>query len=238
MGIGTSPAAFIKHGIDTTIVELDPVVHEFAIRYFDLPTNHTAVISDAVPFIAKVAETQPESYDYIVHDVFTGGAEPTALFTFEFLDGLNKLIKKDGVVAINYAGDLTLPPPRLVLNTISAVFPTCRIFRDTLPEESSTTFLNMVVFCTKQADTPLTFRKPVDADFLGSLSRQNLIPPTPDLEIKIEDVRVEEKLKSEVEGVVLRKGEEWRIEKYHPEAARRHWHVMRMVVKDEIWENW
>jgi hypothetical protein len=100
LGIGTSPTAFIKHGINTTIVELDPIVHHFAMKYFDLPGNHTAAIEDAVGFVDTESVDHPKSYDYIIHDVFTGGAEPTALFTLEFLQGLDRLLKDDGVVAI------------------------------------------------------------------------------------------------------------------------------------------
>ena len=102
LGTGSAPKSFIKHGINTTIVELDPVVHEFATNYFELPTNHTAYITDAVPWVEQTAKTKPESYDFIVHDVFTGGAEPTALFTLEFLEGLFKLLKEDGSIAIVY----------------------------------------------------------------------------------------------------------------------------------------
>jgi spermidine synthase len=100
LGIGTSPSAFIQHGINTTIVELDPVVHDFAMKYFDLPANHTVAIEDAVGFVGAESVDHPKSYDYIIHDVFTGGAEPTPLFTLEFLQGLDKLLKDDGVVAI------------------------------------------------------------------------------------------------------------------------------------------
>lgn len=39
-------------------------------------------------------------YDYMIHDVFTGGAEPIELFTLEFLVGLSDLLKWDGVIAI------------------------------------------------------------------------------------------------------------------------------------------
>ena len=57
-------------------------------------------ITDAVPWVDQTAKAQPESFDFIVHDVFTGGAEPTALFTLEFLQGLYKLLKEDGSIAI------------------------------------------------------------------------------------------------------------------------------------------
>ncbi|KAF2424479.1 spermine/spermidine synthase family protein [Tothia fuscella] len=237
LGIGTSPTAFIKHGINTTIVELDPVVHEFAMKYFELPSNHTYAIEDAIGFVSTESVDHPQSYDYIIHDVFTGGAEPTALFTIEFLEGLEKMLKDDGVIAINYAGDMTLPPPQIILHTIKYVFPTCRVFRDT-PEsdtDPNALFVNLVVFCTKSPNVPLTFRKAVSADHLGSLSRREFIPPDPALEVIMPEVRDE---KMRTKDYVLRSGNEGIIEKYHRQAAVRHWGIMRTVLPDAIWENW
>ena len=75
------------------------MVHEFASRYFRLPANHKAIIDDAVSYTQGLAETD-QRYDYIVHDVFTGGAEPLPLFTLEFLRGLDTLLKPNGVIAI------------------------------------------------------------------------------------------------------------------------------------------
>lgn len=102
LGIGTTPTALIYHGVDTTIVEIDPVVHEFATKYFNLPKNHTVVIDDAVAFVDRATAAVPATfaYDYIIHDVFTGGTEPVDLFTFEFLQNLKKLLKPEGVIAI------------------------------------------------------------------------------------------------------------------------------------------
>lgn len=84
------------------MVEIDPVVHQYAIEYFDLPINHTAAIEDALTFVERTKATEPETtrYNYIIHDVFTGGAEPVDLFTFEFLEDLDQLLKPDGVIAI------------------------------------------------------------------------------------------------------------------------------------------
>lgn len=83
------------------MVEIDPVVHKFASKYFQLPSNHTAVIEDAVSYTSRLAADESEArFDYIIHDVFTGGAEPIALFTLEFLQNLNALLKPDGVIAI------------------------------------------------------------------------------------------------------------------------------------------
>ena len=101
LGIGTTPAALMKHGIDTTVVEIDPVVHKFATEYFNLPSNHVAVIEDATEFVKRAHKASPSpQYDYIVHDVFTGGAEPAELFTMEFLTDLKALLKDDGAIAI------------------------------------------------------------------------------------------------------------------------------------------
>lgn len=90
----------MAHGINTTIVEIDPVVLEYAVKYFDLAPNHHAVIDDAVHYAAQVANDTTQRYDYIIHDVFTGGAEPIALFTDEFLRNLHRALKPDGVIAI------------------------------------------------------------------------------------------------------------------------------------------
>lgn len=100
LGIGTTPAALIKHGIETTIVEIDPVVHKYAGEYFHLPPNHIAEIEDATTFVQRSQKSNPAQYDYIVHDVFTGGTEPIELFTLEFMHGLHALLKPDGVIAI------------------------------------------------------------------------------------------------------------------------------------------
>ena len=78
------------------------MVHSFAMQYFALPTNHTSIIDDAVVFVEKgrTIGSEREKYNYIVHDVFTGGAEPANLFTQEFLQGLSESLKPDGVIAI------------------------------------------------------------------------------------------------------------------------------------------
>lgn len=92
----------IAHGINTTIVEIDPVVHKFATQYFDLPSRHASIIEDAAVFIdrSEAAGVERQLYDYIIHDVFTGGAEPIELFTAEFLQGLSNMLTAEGVIAI------------------------------------------------------------------------------------------------------------------------------------------
>ncbi|KAF1840219.1 uncharacterized protein K460DRAFT_381072 [Cucurbitaria berberidis CBS 394.84] len=240
LGIGTAPNAMIGHGINTTIVELDPVVHHYATKYFNLSPNHTAVIDDATAYVSSKSVTNPGSFNYIIHDVFTGGAEPVYLFTTEFMKGLYNLLTDDGVVAINYAGDLTLGSTKLVLNTIHAVFPACRLFRDApapeTPKEGEPDFINMVVFCVKndhgKGKSAVNFRQTTNADYLGSIARQNFLQPRKELEVKYKYVRPEKG------GRVMGNADVGELVKYHKEGAVSHWKIMRSVLPDGVWETW
>lgn len=100
LGIGTTPLALHTHGINTTVVEIDPVVHEFAVKYFSFPAEINAKLTDAIVYASDLVKEGVEKFDYIVHDVFTGGAEPVELFTVEFIGDLKSLLKPNGVVAI------------------------------------------------------------------------------------------------------------------------------------------
>ena len=243
LGIGTAPTALIAHGINTTVVEVDPVVHEFATKYFALHRNHIAVLKDAVPWVDVVAKESPSSYDFIIHDVFTGGAEPTALFTVEFLSGLSTLLRDDGVIAINYAGDLNLPTTALVLRTIHSVFPTCRMFRDAAPTtgQSKSDFVNMVLFCLNPSNenNMIVFREPVEADYLGSAARRLHLAPKADHEIPFPPPIAENSGEpNQSTEPLLRKASVNLLEKHQLETAVRHWWIMRDVVPAVVWENW
>ncbi|GKZ65716.1 hypothetical protein AnigIFM60653_003219 [Aspergillus niger] len=229
LGVGTTPSALIHHGIETTIVEIDPVVHKFATEYFHLPSNHIAAIEDATAFVKR---TPPAQYDYIVHDVFTGGAEPLELFTLEFLEGLSSLLKDDGVIAINYAGDISLYPAALTVRTIQYVFPTCRIFREASDSDLTADFTNMVIFCKKSSATPLTFRDPVSADYMGSKFRQMYLMP----KVEIDASRFQDIEKGGRR--VLHSKNTHLLHKYQDRAALEHWNIMRHVLPDFVWENW
>ncbi|KAI9372582.1 S-adenosyl-L-methionine-dependent methyltransferase [Aspergillus egyptiacus] len=233
LGIGTTPGALIAHGIDTTIVELDPVVHKFAVDYFGLPANHKPVIEDAKAFVNRAKDApQPVQYDYIVHDVFTGGAEPVELFTFEFISGLYALLKDDGVIAINYAGDLTLYPASLTVRTITTIFPTCRLFREEASSEVGPDFTNLVIFCTKTPNVPLTFRDPVPQDFLGSRFRSRYLVP----KHEVDKARFE--VVEEGGRRLLYEKEVGRLHSFQDRGALEHWGVMRTVLPDKVWEAW
>ncbi|KAK1759527.1 polyamine aminopropyltransferase [Echria macrotheca] len=242
LGVGTTPGALVAHGIDTTVVEIDPAVHEFALKYFHLPKNHTAIIQDAVSYTDSLAaQTRSGEFDYIIHDVFTGGAEPIPLFTLEFLQNLHTLLKPGGVIAINYAGDFTLPPPRVVVKTIRHVFPTCRIFREHPRDDDSvarhaTDFANMVIFCTKlppSQNHQITFRDPTPRDLLNSPSRDAFLMPRHE----VTDADFASSATEKDEGLLTR-NDTAKLEKWHGRSALGHWSVMRTVLPPVVWENW
>lgn len=233
LGIGTAPKAFISHNIDTTIVELDPLVHDMATRYFDLQSNHTAVLSDAIGWVpTQSRRPSKKQYDYIIHDVFTGGAEPLPLFTQTFLSQLRSLLTPNGVAAINYAGDLALPLTGRVLNTIDHAFDgQCALYRDNPPSAQTSKgdegdFSNLIVFC-RNSPGAIDFREPTERDFLGSFSRRRYLYPRPELAVEFPLRGTDVVLEGKDVG-------SWRREQ--EESASRHWGIMRSVLPSRVWE--
>ena len=108
LGTGISASAFIQHGLSTTVVELDPAVVDAAKTYFGFkPTDPKKVhTTDARSFVssqlrqAGKPKTPSETFDIVIHDVFSGGGVPAHLFTVAFWQDLAKIMKPDGVVAV------------------------------------------------------------------------------------------------------------------------------------------
>lgn len=127
-----------------------------------------------------------------------------------------------------------LPPPKIVVQTIREVFPSCRIYREnprnaTAVELEQIDFTNMVIYCLK-SDRPVRFRRATAADMLRSRTRENFLPPRH--EVSEEDF----KAKGAVE--TLRSNDTAALEKWHEKSALGHWEVMRTVLPDFFWENW
>lgn len=88
----------------------------------------------------------------------------------------------------------------------------------------------MVIFCTKQKK-PITFRKPVEEDYLGSNARKMFLMP----EYEIGDGMFEER---EGDGGVLSRNDTMRLTRWQLENAVGHWKIMRTVLPSEVWEKW
>lgn len=102
LGVGISTSAFMEHSIQTTVVEIDPAVYQYARQFFGLPEPHAVFLEDARGWVHKRIDSLPESerFDYVVHDCFSGGAVPAHMFTTEFWSDLKQIVKPDGVVAV------------------------------------------------------------------------------------------------------------------------------------------
>lgn len=234
LGVGTAPTAMMAHGVQTDVIELDPIVYQFAAKYFGLAPGMVTHIGDAVESVQKQIDRNiSQTYDYIIHDVFTGGAEPISLFTIEFLSNLRTLLKPNGVIAVNYAGDLNMPAASLIYRTISSVFPSCRVFREveaSTAGSSTGDFTNMVFFCTMSSNA-IEFREPVERDFLGSAIRQEHLLPKHEIPAE----------KFQGDGYVLstsNSSSAKELEKWQVRSAIGHWKLMRNVIPPAVWENW
>ena len=92
----------------------------------------------------------------------------------------------------------------------------------------------MVVFCRKSSGS-FGFRRPVEADFLGSHARKHNLWPRHEIDAARFDSGPDHE---ELSRSILTRGRTQEMEKYQKEGAVDHWSVMRTVLPDAVWENW
>ena len=97
--MGISAKSFHNVGINVTAIEIDPIVHQFAEKYFGLPSKLNVVHKDGRTFIESAGK-RGEKWDFIIHDVFTGGSVPSHLFTTEMWTATKAVLADNGVVAV------------------------------------------------------------------------------------------------------------------------------------------
>ncbi|KZT36233.1 hypothetical protein SISSUDRAFT_1050166 [Sistotremastrum suecicum HHB10207 ss-3] len=193
LGAGIVPRSFFHHGLRPTILELDSEVYKYARDYFgldrlSLPEDPQSLpggggvgndgevyIGDARQWITQRANITREEgskggkggakFDYVIHDVFSGGSVPGHLFTVEFWRDVRELMRDDGILAVNFAGEVGSNASKAILTTLLSIFSPqdgtskgrCKAYHDahepiftppppTAP--SSESFINMVFFCT------------------------------------------------------------------------------------------
>ena len=95
-------------------MEIDQAVYDAATEYFGLKVAEPEKvhIMDGRRFVIQTRRALEEAreagepvdesklYDYVVHDLFSGGGVPGHLFTLRFWQDLRKIIKSDAVVAV------------------------------------------------------------------------------------------------------------------------------------------
>jgi spermidine synthase len=95
-------------GFNVDAVELDRRVQEVARRYFGLSNKVNIIVDDARHYLE---ETQ-KKYDVIVFDAYRGEFPPPHVFSVESLTRAKSLLKKDGLIVVNYNGFLEGNPGR------------------------------------------------------------------------------------------------------------------------------
>lgn len=114
-------------GIETDAIEIDPAVADAAGNFFGFWPTGAFIVGDARYEIKRL----PHRYDYIMHDCFTGGSEPTQLLTREMLMELRALLNECGILALNYVGFTTGEGSEAVASvhrTLKSLFPHLRVF--------------------------------------------------------------------------------------------------------------
>ena len=104
-----STTAFLRHGVSTTIIEIDPEVYRAARMYFGLPDpgKDRVFLEDARGWVERrAAQTTPQTtfddstsselFDFVVHDCFSGGGVPQHLYTVEFLQQVKSIMTPEG----------------------------------------------------------------------------------------------------------------------------------------------
>lgn len=112
------------------------------------------------------------------------------------------------------------------------MFPTCRVFRESAASEDTLNFTNMVVYCKKNAATPLSFRAPTQADYLRSKSRESYLVPKNEVELSTFDHT------DKVGRRILVAKETEGLRRFQDQAAIAHWKIMRTVLPAAVWEYW
>ena len=165
---------------------------------------------------------------------------PEHIFTVEFWADLKKIIREDGVLAVDFAGHLKSDAARAIWFTLQYSFGGCRVFHDRierddekrraakekkskregLNDDEHDAFLNMVFFCSP-AGKPLDFRPAVEADFLDSWLRYYMLGQLMDNEVTEKEVAGGVP-QEEVPKWVLT-DEDNRLGQYQRQSAIEHW---------------
>jgi spermidine synthase len=78
-------------------VELDPAVYHMARDYFDLMQPSSVHLESGRTFLERCNSS---SYDFILHDIFTGGSVAPGMFSREVLELVKHCLKDNGILAM------------------------------------------------------------------------------------------------------------------------------------------
>lgn len=145
LGGGSIVKKFQEAGFEVKVVDIDKRLKQVATKYFDLDPSTEVVIDDARHYLNK-EETQ---YDVIVFDCFLGESPPAHLLTKEAFGKAKQLLKKDGLLMIEFYGHLTGKPglaTRMLYKTLLNTGFSCKMIATNPNDESK----NNVIFVASE----------------------------------------------------------------------------------------
>jgi len=121
----------------------------------------------------------PTKYDYVIYDCFSDSGVPGHILTTEFWADLKKILRADGVLAVNFAGHLKSDAARAIWFTLRHSCGGCRVFHDRIETDDvkrkvakgmkvkeekvnydgRDTFLNMISFCSPTGNSVQPLRR-------------------------------------------------------------------------------
>lgn len=207
LGTGVAARALAARGIDIEVVELDPRVHEAALRYFGFPAGIPVTIEDARTFLAR----QGKAYDYLLIDVFNGDTTPGYLLSREALQAAKARLAPGGVLAFNLMASSDPEEGMLpsVLATLAEQFRSVRV--QPAGTKADAAWGNYVVLAS---DGPADYAQvpdsagihPLAADVAGLLQtpalpiqHRDATPLTDDFNpLDLRDIRLKERVRREL----------------------------------------
>ncbi|KAJ3022662.1 hypothetical protein HKX48_005592 [Thoreauomyces humboldtii] len=228
LGSGASTRSLIQHApnLEIDLVEIDPKVVEFAHEFFDLPHPKSTHVTDGRAFI----DTAPSSsYDFVIHDVFTGGLVPRTLFSVEALEGVKRILKSDGVLALNFVGTMESVATHTVIRTLRHVFPYLECYSESTPDAADQPALyNMVFFASPKR---IKFNlPPMDSLETKSAMYRRFLDEFPSYYAS--DWIREDRLDN---GTAIVTDANNPLEGLQVGSAIEHWTVMRTIFPHEFW---
>lgn len=250
LGAGIAARSILDHqkSWKVDIVELDPVVWEFAHDYFylneyykpinasskesSLPTpavrssRGNVYIMDGRDYVEQVARSNGTKYDYMIHDIFSGGIVMERLFSIQAFQVFKSVLKpKSGVLAVNFVGEVNGVAIKTIVFTLGKVFQHLKLFVEPAPTPEAVILENIVIFAS---DSPIEFNK-VPTEVLKSVGGiehyvlsqfESWQSPLPQL--------------NETEWSVITDSEN-PLAKLQVASALEHWKVMRDLFGRKFW---
>ncbi|KAI9295514.1 S-adenosyl-L-methionine-dependent methyltransferase [Neoconidiobolus thromboides FSU 785] len=238
LGIGVSAKDLIEDDYKVDIIEIDPIVYNYSRTYFELPEPNKVYLEDGRTVLEN--KIKGSSYDFILHDVFTGGTVPSTLFSIEALQLCKYAMKPDGVLVLNFVGGILGPYNmafEMVATTLRAVFPYMRLFTEDFKDNEEEVVSNLINLVFFVSDKPIEFDLPPISPTYRSI-KEHAITHMEKYEVKLEkylpqltkDLELIDKYHS---MVVTDKDNKLNQVQHH--SAYEHWYKMKELFPLEYW---